>query len=159
MKIRISLTLILQFIIITYAIGQSSPNRYEVEILANPNPGKKDTREVNSVLLFEKDKIKIQSRRSKEVFKEFAYSDIKSAEHVYSKKNPFQMSSRTAVALSVLTGTPLFLLSREKAKHWLIVATGDDYAVLKIENDNYRMIRMEFIVRKIDIVDIDEASR
>jgi hypothetical protein len=38
-----------------------------------------------------------------------------------------------------------------------MVSTGEDYAVLKIENDNYRLIRMEFIVKKIDIVDIDES--
>jgi hypothetical protein len=37
-----------------------------------------------------------------------------------------------------------------------MVATDDSYAVLKIENDNYRLIRMEFIIKKIAIVDIDE---
>ena len=48
------------------------------------------------------------------------------------------------------------MLGRQKEKHFLIVATDDDYAVLKIENDNYRLIRMEFIVKKIGIVDLDE---
>ena len=153
MKRTIVLTLVLQFIAVS-ALGQSAPNRYEVEILANPNAGRKDTREVNSVLIFEKDGIKIQSRRSREIFKEFRYSDIRSAEHAY-RRPTFQMS-KTATALSLLSGMPLFLLAREKDKHWLIVATDDDYAVLKIENDNYRMIRMEFIVKKIGIVDIDE---
>ena len=131
------------------------PNRYEVEILANPNAGRKDTREVNAVLIFEKDGIKIQSRRSREVFKEFRYSDIRSAEHSY-RKPTFQLSKGTMIALTVMSGMPLFLLAREKDKHWLIVATDDDYAVLKIENDNYRLIRMEFIVKKVGIVDLDE---
>jgi hypothetical protein len=140
---------------IASAFGQTGPNRYEVEILANPNAGKKDTREVNAVLMFEKDGIKIQSRRSKEIFKEFRYSDIRSAEHSYSKPGP-RMSKGTAVALSVLSGMPLFLLPRQKEKHWLIVATDEDYAVMKIENDNYRLLRMEFIVKKIGIVDIEE---
>ena len=112
---------------------------------------------MNAVLIFEKDGIKIQSRRSREIFKEFKYSDIRSAEHSYKRKSGFQMSRGTAIALSVLSGMPLFLLAREKEKHWLIVATDEDYAVLKIENDNYRLIRMEFIVKKIDIVDIDES--
>jgi len=155
MKRTIVLTLILQ-LITTSALGQTAPNRYEVELLTNPNAGKKDTREVNAVLIFEKDAIKIQSRRSREIFKEFKYSDIRSAEHSYSSKAPFQMSKGTAIALSVLSGMPLFLLARQKHKHWLIVATDDDYAVLKIENDNYRLIRMEFIVKKVGIVDIDE---
>ena len=39
------------------------------------------------------------------------------------------MSNRMATALSVLSGVPFFLLAKEKEKHWLIVATDDDYAV------------------------------
>jgi hypothetical protein len=154
MKRTIVLTLIL--LITNSALGQTAPNRYEVEFLTNPNAGKKDTREVNAVLLFEVDGIKIQSRRSSKIFKEFKYANIKSAEHSYGRKHPFQMSKGTAIALSVLSGMPLFLLARQKDKHWLMVATDDDYAVLKIENDNYRLIRMEFIVKKVGIVDIDE---
>ena len=67
------------------------------------------------------------------------------------------MSDRMALALTVMTGMPVFLFMREKEKHWLVVATDDDYAVLKIENDNYRLIRMEFVVKKVGIVDIDEG--
>ena len=123
--------------------------------LTNPNAGKKDTREVNAVLMFEKDGIRIHSRRSKEIFKEFRYSDIRSAEHSYSKRFPFQ--NRTAMVLGVLSGMSIFMMAREKEKHWLMVATDDDYAVLKIENDNYRLIRMEFVVKKVGIVDVDEG--
>jgi len=155
MKRTIVLTLIIQFIVAS-ALGQSGPNRYEAEMLANPNAGKKDTREVNAVLVFEKDGVKIRSRRSKEIFREFAYSDIRSVEHSFSKKPPFGMSNRAVVALALLTANPIFLLAREKEKHWLMVATDDSYAVLKIENDNYRLIRMDFIIKKIEIVDIDE---
>jgi hypothetical protein len=107
--------------------------------------------------MFEKDGIRIQSRRSKEIFKEFRYTDIRSAEHSYSRESKFQMSERTMLALTLLSGMPLFLLAKEKEKHWVIVATDDDYAVMKIENDNYRLIRMEFIVKKVGIVDIDEG--
>lgn len=156
MKKAAVLTLILQFITTSVFAQSSSPNRYEVETLVNPNAGKKDTREVNAVLIFEKDGIKIQSRRSKEIFKEFSYSDIRSAQHSYSKRATLPMSTGTAAVLSVLSGMPLFLMAGKKEKHWLTVATDNDFAVLKIENDNYRLIRMEFIVKKIAIVDIDE---
>ena len=156
MKRLIVLTLITQFVIAS-VFGQTGATPYEVELLRNPNAGRKDTREVNAVLMFEKDGIRIQSRRSKEIFKEFRYSDIRSAEHSYSRKSKFQMSERTMLALILLSGMPLFLLAREKEKHWVIVATDDDYAVIKIENDNYRLIRMEFIVKKVGIVDIDEG--
>src|SRR4030095_13253237 len=109
MKRIIILTLVLHLIVAS-ASGQTSPNRYEVEMLTNPNAGKKDTREVNAVLVFEKDGVKIQSRRSKEIFREFAYSDIRSVEHSSSKKLPYQMSNRMAIALTGGTGMPLFLL-------------------------------------------------
>ena len=156
MKRIIVLTLILQFITAS-ALGQTAAVLFEVEMLKNPNAGRKDTREVNAVLVFEKDGIRIQSRRSKEVFKEFRYSDIRSAEHAYRRRSPYRMSRGTAVALAFLTGMPIFLLAgREKEKHFLIVATDDDYAVLKIENDNYRLIRMEFIIKKVAIDDLDE---
>ena len=156
MKRIIVLTLIVQFIT-SSAFGQTAAVPFEVEMLKNPNEGRKDTREVNAVLVFEKDGIRIQSRRSKEIFKEFRYSDIRSAEHAFRRRSPYRMSRGTAIALSVLSGMPIFLLAaREKEKHFLIVATDDDYAVLKIENDNYRLIRMEFIIKKIAIDDLDE---
>ena len=155
MKRIIVLTLIVQFIT-TSVFGQTAAVPFEVEMLKNPNAERKDTREVNAVLVFEKDGIRVRSRRSKEIFKEFRYSDIRSAEHAYRRRSPYQMSRGTAVALALLSGMPIFLLGRQKEKHFLIVATDDDYAVLKIENDNYRLIRMEFIVKKVGIVDIDE---
>jgi hypothetical protein len=40
MKCTIILTLIFQFIVAS-ALGQGGSNRYEVEMLANPNAGKK----------------------------------------------------------------------------------------------------------------------
>src|SRR5688572_21833178 len=151
MKRTIVLALVLQFITVS-ALGQVAPNRYEVEIFANPNAGRKDTREVNAVLIFEKDAVRVQSRRSGEVFKEFRYSDIRSAEHSYRRNHV----TRTAIVLRLLSGMPLFLLPRWKEKHWLVVATDEDFAVLKIENDNYRLIRMEFIVKEVGIVEVEE---
>lgn len=59
------------------AFAQLAVNRYEAEMLKNPNSGGKDTREVNAVLVFEKDVLKITSRRKKDVFKEFKYAEIK----------------------------------------------------------------------------------
>ena len=127
-------------------------------MLKNPNAGRKDTREVNAVLSFEPDSVRIESRRSKGVFKEFKYSDIKTVEHAYKDESPFRVSKGGVIALSIFTGSPLLLLlAREKEKHFLLVATEEDYAVMKIENDNYRLIRMEFIVKKVGIVDIDEG--
>jgi len=134
-------------------------NRYEVETLKNPDPGKKDTREVNAVLIFEKDVLSIRSRRSKEVFKEFKISDIRAVEHSYTKKPIFSPLMAGAIALSVVTLLPIFLFAIKKDKHWLTVVAGSDFAVLKIENDNYQLIRTEFIARNIGVVDINERKR
>jgi hypothetical protein len=109
MKRIIVLTLILQFVTAS-VFGQTASAPYEVELLKNPNAGRKDTREVNAVLIFEKDSIKIQSRRSKERFKEFKYSDIKSTEHSYSKNPIFASGNKTAMALAVLSGMSIFLM-------------------------------------------------
>ena len=63
-----TIVLALMFLLMAVsALGQGTLNRYEVEWLTNPNAGKKDTREVNAVLMFEKDGIRIHSRRSKEI--------------------------------------------------------------------------------------------
>ena len=115
-----------------------------------------DTREVNAILIFEKDRIKIQSRRKSEIFKTFSYSDIDRVEHSFSKKPKFSISDGMAVAMTVLTGFPIFLLNRTKEKHWLTIVSDEDFAVLKIENDNYRLIKLEFTIRKIEVANVNE---
>src|SRR5262245_61089715 len=102
-KSLIVFTVVTLLLVSRFAFPQSSPNRYEVETLRNPNPGKKDTREVNAVLIFDKDVIKVQSRRSKEVFKEFKLSEIRTVEHSYSKKPFFSPAMAAAIAFSVVT--------------------------------------------------------
>jgi hypothetical protein len=160
MKQAVGLLLIILLTQTPHALAQQAKiNRYEVEILANPNPGKKDTRQVNSVIMFEVESIKIQSRRSNEYFKEFKYSDIISAEHSYTKKPFYSLSLGSAIALTALTGLPLFLLPRKKERHWLTIVTDTDFAVMKVENDNYRMLRNELIVRKVSITDLREDKR
>ena len=133
--------------------SQTSPNRYEVELLMNPNPGRKDTREVNAVIVFEKESVKIFSRRKNEVFKEFSYKDIKYAEHSFSR-NP--LLSPRAQALMRIAFPYMGLLYSGKEKHWLTIVGKGDFAVLKIETDNYRLIKMEFPIRNLDILNLNE---
>ena len=145
--------ILLIFILSQIAFAQSSLNRYEVEILKNPNKGGKDTREVNAVLEFEKDTLKVYSRRKKETFKEFNYSDVKYVEHSYSK-TPFMSAATKAAFFAVLTGLPLFYSENEK--HWLTLVTDKDFVVLKIENDNFRLLKNEFMIRNFDVININE---
>lgn len=146
--------MILSFVFVSNISAQTSANRYETEILTNPNPGKKDTREVNAVLVFEKDSVKIYSRRKKDqLFKEFKYSEIEFVEHSFSKRPGFELTKSTVVMM-LLTGLPISLDRKEK--HWLSISGKDDFSVLKIENDNYRLIKMEFMIRHFSLDNVNE---
>jgi hypothetical protein len=134
------------------ALAQSAP-RYETEMLRNPNKGGKDTRQVNAVLVFESDALKIVSRRKNEVFKDFKYADIKYVEHSYSK-TPIPSAVTRSRILSVLFSDALMFPRKEE--HWLMILTETDFAVLKIENDNFRLLRMEFAVRDFDVANVNE---
>ena len=136
--------------------AQSSLNSYEAEILMNPNKGGKDTREVNAVIMFEKDSLKIVSRRKNKVFKEFIYSDILSVEHSYSKDPIFSVTAKTMM-LTALTGVPFFFSQNER--HWITLLSENHFVVLKVENDNYRLLRNEFLIRNLEVDDINENSR
>jgi len=130
---------------------------YEAEILSNPNPGRKDTREVNAVLIFEEDSIKILSRRRNVIFKTFKYAGIKSVEHSFSKNPIASLDDTKTLILLALGGYPLLFERREK--HWLTIVDRNDFAVLKIENDNYRLIKMEFAVRDFKIENVNEDKQ
>jgi hypothetical protein len=153
MQKKIILCLLLALSQASFVLAQKSPNRYESEWLTNPNAGKKDTRQVNAVIVFEQNSIKIFSRRKSEIFKEFQYKNIRSVEHSYSKN--LLISNRTrATILMILTGLPAWNTGKER--HWLTIVSEDDFVVLKIENDNYRLIKNEFAIRKLEIENINE---
>jgi hypothetical protein len=145
-------TIFLLLILSTAVFAQSVP-RYEAEMLKNPTKGGKDTRQVNAVLVFEKEVLKITSRRKTEIFKEFKYSDIKYVEHSFSR-TPLPSSVTRSRILSVIFADP-FLFPRQE-EHWLTILTENDFAVLKIENDNYRLLRMEFSIRDFHVINVNE---
>lgn len=135
------------------AFAQLAVNRYEAEMLKNPNKGGKDTREVNAIMVFEKDALQITSRRKREIFKQFKYSEIKYIEHSFSK-TPLPSVATRSLILGAIFSDP-FIYPR-KEKHWLTVLTEDDFVVLKIENDNYRLLKMEILVRDLELIEVNE---
>jgi hypothetical protein len=143
---------------LVFGLNVFAQNKYEVEILMNPNRGSKDTREVNSVIIFEADKVVVKSRRKNEIFKEIKYSDLKSAEHTYSKR-PWLSEAIGSAALTIATGFPLHFGRDEK--NWLTVIGESDFFVLKLENDNYRQIKAEFEIRKVKVetINSDKSSK
>lgn len=146
----------LLFLANTAAFAQAKPfNRYEIEILSNPTVGKKDTRQVNSVIIFEAEKVVVKSRRNAEVFKEINYSDIKSAEHSFSKR-PWLSQTAVSLAATLLSGLPFYLGNNEK--HWLTIVSDKDFFVLKLENDNFRQIKAEFSIKNVEVEDIKDGE-
>ena len=147
-------------LVLVGAFGASSQtksfNRYEVEILLNPTVGKKDTREVNAVIIFETDKVVVKSRRSAEIFKEISYSDIKFAEHSYSIR-PWLSQAAVSVIATAVAGIPFYAGNNEK--HWMSVIGSSDFFVLKLENDNFRQIKAEFLIRKVEVDDVGNAGK
>lgn len=141
---------------ISFIFGQNSAT-YEVEIMLSKGAGKRDTREVNAVVVFEKETVKIKSRRNSEVFKEFKYAEITEVQHTFARSPKGKISSRD-LAITVLTGFPVFLFNRKKERNWVTVFGAENFAVVKTENDNYRQLLAEFAVRKVKIVSQDEDT-
>jgi hypothetical protein len=74
------------------------------------------------------------SLKKPHVLKTINYVDVTGAEYTFGK------SPRVSAALLV---SPLFLLNASKS-HWLTVHTGGDYAVLRLDKNNYKLVMAEF---------------
>ena len=68
------------------------------------------------------------------LLKDFAYANFKGAEYSYSK------SPRWKSGLFI---SPFLFLCSGK-KHWLLMKTADDYATLRLDKSNYKLILAEW---------------
>jgi hypothetical protein len=74
------------------------------------------------------------SLKTPHILKTITYGDVTGAEYTFGK------SPRVSAALLV---SPLFLFNSSKS-HWLTVHTAADYAVLRLEKNNYKLVLAEF---------------
>lgn len=125
---------------------------YEVEMLVTRG---EDTKEENSRLVISEDSFKITSRKTGMVLKEMSFADVKAAEYSYSKKPMWKTGLVTAVFIGVLA-LPLFFMKSKS--HWLTVRSDKDFAVLKLEKDNYRQIQAEFETHGVKVETITEDA-
>jgi hypothetical protein len=88
------------------------------------------TEMVDTFLRFDGDSFDVVAKKSKQTIKSYAYPDIKSIEYSYAK------SPRWKTALFV---SPFFLFTSGK-KHWLLTQGPDDFAMLRLDKNNYKMI-------------------
>lgn len=106
---------------------------------------KGDTADEKSArLIFDRNTLVIEVDEDSEIFKSFPYQSIKSAEYSYSKHPRWKAGIGAAIAVGVFA-LPLFFMKGKK--HWLTIKTGDDYAVLRLDKDNYKIILPTFEAR------------
>jgi hypothetical protein len=95
------------------------------------------TKEVDVVLRFGMDKMQFINADKRESFKDFAYADCKAAEYSYSKSPRWK---------SGLLISPFLFMSSGK-KHWFMVKSARDYALVHLDKGNYKLVLAEFETR------------
>lgn len=138
MKITISLLLICGFLLAPLN-GLARGNSYKTNLLVTVN---KKTKSVNGTISFADEDLQIQENGKPASIKKFKYTEIKSAEYSFAKK-PI-LNTGGAIATAVLLGVFVVpLLFMKKKQHWLAIRTDEDFAVLRLERDNYKAIITE----------------
>ena len=118
----------------------------------------------------------VESKKSGEQLKKFNVEDVKSAEYSYSRHPRWKSGAGTAVAVSGAAAmvSPLLLvgvvpwlaipagiaIGKSKSKrHWLTLKTGDDYAVLQLGKEIFRLVLPAIETRTgVKVADIGEKK-
>jgi hypothetical protein len=138
-----------------FALAQTRTNgSYKVEVLVTD--GKK-SKEEKATLAYTENSLKITSNKPGAFSKEFNYADIKGADYSYSKK-PL-LSTGGAIVTAVLLGLLVLpFLFMKKKQHWLTVKVENDYAVMKLDKENFRQIKAELETHNIVVTTVDENN-
>lgn len=153
MKTIISLLFV--FVLLVSPFGAfARGNTYKTNLLVTKD---KKTKSVNGSIAFDEEFLKIQENNKPDTAKEFKYSDIKSAEYSYAKK-PI-LNTGGAIATAILIGVFVVpLLFMKKKQHWLAVRTDSDFAVLRLERDNYKAIITELETNGVKVETATEEN-
>ena len=147
------------FVTATSAYAQTAPSRtYDVELMV---PKEKKTVETDADITFEQTTFRVVP--DKESYKgetrQIAYSDIKQADHSFSKKP--MLSGGGAIATALLVGFIFAIpfLFIKKKKHWMSVQAGEKFAVIKLGDQNFRQIVAEFEAHGVKVNDLKDESK
>src|SRR5688572_9248402 len=134
------------------------PAIYEVELMV---PEGKETVATDADITFNENGLKVVPDKSKysSATKDFAYTDIKRADHSFSKKP--MLSGGGAIATALLVGFIFAIpfLFIKKKKHWMTVQTEKDFAVIKLGDSNFRQIVAEFETHGVKVTEINESAK
>lgn len=130
----------------SFAFGQTTkPPSFGISAMMSKGD---DTKEINSELTFNDDKLTVLSDKKDLLRKEFAYGEIKAADYSCSKKPMWKTGVISAMFLGPFAA-PFFFI--RKKSHWMTIRTADDFVVLKLEYKNYKKIIGELESRKIEV--------
>jgi hypothetical protein len=119
--------------------GEVSPEEFQkIKLLTQDG---EITIETDAILVLAPDRLVVRSKKGDWEMKTLAYQDIRSAEYAYSKHPRWKEGLGAAIAVGVFAA-PIFFLKGKK--HWLTVQTEDDYAVLRLDKNNYELVCLSF---------------
>lgn len=156
MKFTVYLTVLsLILISVPFSLAQSTSS-YEVDMFVSD--GKKN-KQTDAVLMIKNNSFQIipDKDKYKSQAKEIGFSNVNVADYSHSEK-PL-LSTGGAITSVILLGVfaiPFFFM--KKKQHWLSVRTENDFAVMKLKNDNFRQIIAEFDTKKIAVKTVDESN-
>ena len=154
----IAMLLTVSIFAVTSAYAQTASKTYDVELAISE--GKK-TVETDADITFSDKNFTVVP--DKATFagsaKNIKYTDIKVADHSYSKKP--MLSGGGAIATALLVGFIFALpfLFIKKKKHWMTVQTEKDFAVIKLGDNNFRQIVAEFETHGVKVNDLKEQEK
>ena len=140
---------------VPFAFAQTTPQRFEAEMLVQNADGK-SAEEVPIEIVLEDNMLQIVSTKKPGLTKSFKYSDITSAEYTYSKKPRYATGAVLALAVTVFLLPIMFTKSK---KHWMTVNLDKDYAVLKLKKSNYRMLLPAMKAKGINVLDNGDQNK
>lgn len=136
-----SITILLIAALLAHPAQRAADQFHRVKLMVNTGDKPAAT---DVVLRLEEGRLVIRSRDGAADLKTFAYADIKTAEYSYSKSPRWKSGIGVAVAVGIFA-LPLFFMKGKK--HWLTVQTNDDYAMMQLDKQNYKIILPAFEAR------------
>ena len=107
-------------------------------------------REIDAVVTFDKDALVVTDKKDRGVLKLFPYASIKGAEYAYAR------SPRWKIPVPISLAFPP--ASARAMKHWFLVHSNEDYAVIELDKANYNLLLAAFELRTGKKVELVEDS-
>jgi hypothetical protein len=154
----VSALLVCFVFIVTSNCVFASDTTYKVEQVVSEG---KESKETDAILTVKQDSFSVTPDKTKfkASGKEFAFSDVKTADYSFSKKP--MLSTGGAIATALLVGFIFALpfLFIKKKNHWLSVQTEKEFAVIKLDGSNYKQIVAEFETHGVKVNTVKEEEK